>query len=177
MTNFKNGFFDRDAVLKSVAAAERKAQSKAGAYVRQSAKSSLRYRQKPSAPGSPPSVHRGSKIKGRMASLLKELIYFARDESTRSVVIGPEVIKQRFAFGHRQPSSGTVPGTLEEGGGITVVEVFVRGQWKRLDEAPRRKLGEFPRRTRIVKIDARPFMRPAMEANQGKIVDAHQSSM
>lgn len=76
----KRFFFDRLAVLGKVDAATRRVLSKFGAFVWRSAKSSIRKRKKPSAPGKPPSSHTG---------LLKKFIYFAFDPNRRSVVIGP----------------------------------------------------------------------------------------
>jgi hypothetical protein len=86
----KDFFFDRKAVTDAMDKASKKALSKAGAFIRQTAKSSMRKRKKASAPGSPPSVHVGT---------LKKLLYFAYDPAQRSVVIGP----QAFAKGEAGP--------------------------------------------------------------------------
>jgi hypothetical protein len=51
-----------------------------GAFVRQTARRSIRKRKKVSRPGQPPSSHTGA---------LKNLIQFAYDPRARSVVIGP----------------------------------------------------------------------------------------
>ncbi len=59
-----------------------------GAFVRQRARSSLKARKKPAAPGKPPSVHEGG---------LKRLTAFAVDPKTQSVVIGPIAYKSRRA--------------------------------------------------------------------------------
>jgi hypothetical protein len=80
----KEFFFDRQAVLSKVDAATRKVLSKFGAFVRRAAKSSIRSRKKPSAPGQPPSSHTG---------LLKRLIFFGYDPASRSVVIGPAPLR------------------------------------------------------------------------------------
>jgi len=50
------------------------------AFVRRSAKSSIRKRKRCSLPGQPPSSHKG---------LLRDFILFAWDEATRTIVIGP----------------------------------------------------------------------------------------
>ena len=76
----KTMFFDRKAVTAKVDRASRKVLSKFGAFVRTTAKSSIRKRKAVSKPGQPPSSHVG---------LLRKLIYFGYDESRRSVVIGP----------------------------------------------------------------------------------------
>jgi len=73
-------FFDSQAVLEKVDAATRKVLSRFGAFVRTTARHSIRKRKGVSAPGSPPSSHVGT---------LKRLIFFGYDLSARSVVIGP----------------------------------------------------------------------------------------
>jgi len=78
--NVKALFFDSQAVLEKVDAATRKVLSKFGAFVRTTARHSIRKRKGVSSPGSPPSSHVGT---------LKRLIFFGYDLSARSVVIGP----------------------------------------------------------------------------------------
>ena len=63
---FKQLFFDRQAVISKVDAATRRVLSKFGAFVRRSAKSSIRKLKKPAPPGHPPSSHTG---------LLKKFIF------------------------------------------------------------------------------------------------------
>jgi hypothetical protein len=76
----KGLFFDRKAVLDKTTAAERRVLSKFGAFVRTSARSSMRKRKRPSAPGQPPSAHVG---------LIKRFLFFVYDPDRKSVVIGP----------------------------------------------------------------------------------------
>ncbi len=76
----KKMFFDRKAVVGAVDRATRKVLSKFGAFVRTTARHSIRKRKAISAPGQPPSSHVG---------LLRNLIYFGYDASRQSVVIGP----------------------------------------------------------------------------------------
>jgi len=80
----KSMFFDRAKVKGAVDRAARKVLSKFGAFVRQTAKGSIRKRQKPSQPGTPPSSHTG---------LLKRLIFFGFDPAKKSVVIGPAPLR------------------------------------------------------------------------------------
>ena len=80
----KSMFFDTAKVKKAVSSGTRKVLSKFGAFVRRTARSSIRSRKKSSAPGSPPSSHTG---------LLKRLIFFGYDPSRRSVVIGPAPLR------------------------------------------------------------------------------------
>jgi hypothetical protein len=95
---------------------------KVGAYVRRRSKSSLKYKDRSAPPGVPPFVHKSSsftkKRKARRsgrttrqpASPLRELIYFATDMNSRSVVIGPKL----------GGSKSGAPRRLEEGGTGTV---------------------------------------------------------
>jgi hypothetical protein len=73
-------FFDTKAVTIAVDRATRKVLSKFGAFVRTTARHSIRKRKAVSQPGSPPSSHVG---------LLRKLIYFGYDHGRKSVVIGP----------------------------------------------------------------------------------------
>lgn len=83
--------------------ATRSALSKAGAFVRRTARSSMKSRQGKkagsySAPGTPPNVHAGQ---------LKDLLFFGFDPGNRSVVIGP------VPFG-----KGEAPNLEEFGGSV-----------------------------------------------------------
>jgi len=77
-------FFDRAKIKGAADRATRKVLSKFGAFVRQTAKGSIRKRKKASQPGTPPSSHTG---------LLKRLIFFGFDPVKRSVVIGPAPLR------------------------------------------------------------------------------------
>ena len=82
MISFKPGvlMFNTKAIRNHVDRATRKVLSKFGAFVRQTAKRSIRKRKSASPPGSPPSSHIG---------LLKRFIWFGYEPNKRSVVIGP----------------------------------------------------------------------------------------
>jgi hypothetical protein len=105
----KKLFFDRKRVVDAVSRAERQKLSKAGAFVRRSARSSIRKRKKISAPGKPPTSHTG---------LLKRNIFFAYEPNRSSVVIGPVKLNK--------PSGA--PQLLEMGG---TVRIRVAGRNKR----------------------------------------------
>ena len=96
-------FFDRQAVISRADAATRKVLSKFGAFVRRTAKGSIRDRREPAPPGSPPSSHTG---------LLKKFIFFGFDPGRQSVVIGPARLNQR--------GRGDAPPLLEYGGQTTL---------------------------------------------------------
>ena len=100
----KQLFFDREAVTSRVDPATRKVLSKFGAFVRRTAKGSIRRRRKAAPPGSPPSSHTG---------LLKKFIFFGYDPEQRSVVIGPTRLDRR--------GQGEAPSLLEYGGQTTLV--------------------------------------------------------
>lgn len=94
-------FFDKKAVTDRLDPAVRRALSKLGAFVRTRAKSSVRYGKGAARPGAPPVAHRSAgytrtsrsrktgQTKQQPASPLRELIYFAYDPASRSVVVGP----------------------------------------------------------------------------------------
>jgi len=92
----KSLFFDKQTVLRAVDKAKRAVLSKAGAFIRTTAKHSIRKRKGPAPPGHPPHSHEGS---------LRRLIYFGYDPASDSVVVGPVGFKR-----------STVPNVLEFGG-------------------------------------------------------------
>lgn len=73
-------FFDKPKVTRAVSDGCRAALSKAGAFIRQKAKTSIRKRKKPSSPGKPPSSHAGS---------LRNNILFGYEPQNKTVVVGP----------------------------------------------------------------------------------------
>jgi len=91
LASYKQFFFDRKAVMSAVDRGARQVLSKFGAFVRRTAKSSIRRRKAVSNPGQPPSSHTG---------LLKKLIYFGYDPDHKNVVIGPEPLNGRSDGAH-----------------------------------------------------------------------------
>ncbi|MBP7746998.1 MAG: hypothetical protein KA383_12785 [Phycisphaerae bacterium] len=89
-------FFDKQTVLRAVDKAKRAVLSKAGAFIRTTAKHSIRTKKGSAPPGKPPHSHEGS---------LRRLIYFGYDPASNSVVVGPVGFKR-----------GTAPNVLEFGG-------------------------------------------------------------
>lgn len=100
----QGSFFDSDKVKRQLDRKTQRALSRFGAFVWRRTKSSLKYRQGASAPGSPPSVHKSGqftrlkKSKGKevrqASSPFRELRYFAWDSRTRSVVVGPVIFRR-----------------------------------------------------------------------------------
>lgn len=141
--SIKSNFFDRAKVQRAVDKGRRKALSKAGAFVRQRAKTSIRKRKKISSPGSPPSSHVG---------LLRKFMWFAYDKPNDSVVVGPVRLNGT--------KDNDAPHTLEFGGSKTlrkpaVVRLGMRSSGKRT-------LLRLAAGTRM-KYEPRPYMRPALE--------------
>jgi hypothetical protein len=118
---FKQMFFTSKAVLSATDRATRRVLSKFGAYVRRTAKSSIRKRKAISRPGKPPSSHTG---------LLKRFILFGYDPAKRSVVIGPLRLTR--------DGRGDAPQALEEGGTSRTVR---RGRKKRVKIKARPYMG------------------------------------
>lgn len=101
----QSSFFDRKKVVDEVERANKKNLSKAGAFVRRRARSSIRKRKRVSDPGKPPSSHQGD---------YRKHIYFGYEPRTQSVVAGP------IRFG-----SGNVPEAVE-GGGTSIKVISAR---------------------------------------------------
>jgi hypothetical protein len=95
-------FFDRSKIKSKVDARTRKVLSKFGAFVRKTARQSIRKRKGSSKPGQPPFSHTGT---------LKKFLFFGYDSDRRSVVIGPVIVPGK---------SGKAPSTLEHGGRVSL---------------------------------------------------------
>lgn len=140
---FRVVFFDSKIVVDTVDANVRKAMSKAGAFIRRSAQSSIKYTNGIAQAGSPPHAHRSrgytkKKVKGGVttfqnASPLRELIFFGWDARTKSVVVGPTPFRGKTE----------APPLLEFG-------------------------GTFAKNGKAMKYAPHPFMGPALKANVSK---------
>jgi hypothetical protein len=101
---YKPLFFNTRKLRLLVDEAAIRSMSRFGAYVRTTARRSIRKRKKPSLPGKPPSSHTG---------LLKRFIWFGYDPARRSVAIGPAKLNL----------PGETPHVLEHGGrNVTTVK-------------------------------------------------------
>lgn len=120
----KHLFFDRPKVTRAVDRAQRRALSKAGAFIRQRARTSMRRRRGSAPPGQPPNAHEGS---------LRRLLLFGYDRASDSVVVGP--------VGFRR---GGAPSTLEFGGRATVTRRRTRRDGKRVIESKRVRIATRP---------------------------------
>jgi len=166
---FQGLFLDTQKVKSLLDAKERSWMNKAGGYVRQTAKRSIKYAadvspmlkamgkvapEQWSMPGHPPLAHRrsgfarwkrtpGGKPPSRQeSSPLREMIFYGYDPRSKSVVIGPAVFRRA-----RVP--GLAPRLLEKGGTATYQAAdgkIKTGHWS-----------------------PRPFMKPAMEKSLAAI--------
>ena len=167
---YKASFFNADGLKKAVDKGLYQAKSKFGAYVARRMQTSIRNRKKASKPGQTPTNQTG---------LLRDNIFFALDDRSGAVVIGPARTNQRNAFGTR---GQTIPNILEKGGLVGVFEHQLDGtwgdksfQWVRTDlryrirEGYRSAVGR-PTRIRWAYHAARPFVDRAglMELASGK---------
>jgi hypothetical protein len=105
-------FFDRRRVTDAVDKAARGVLSKAGAFIRTTARHSIRTRAGTSPPGRPPYSHAG---------LLKRFIFFGYDAGRKTVVVGPMRLNQKV---------GNAPEALEYGG-VSEAVVGLRHSRKR----------------------------------------------
>lgn len=131
-------FFDRQQVLTEAQARHKKTCARFGAFVRTVARRSMRRTKKVSAPGDPPSAHVG---------LIRDLLFFAWDAATESVVIGPVAANK-----------GTNAPALLELGGETTITIRA-GVGLDRDKVRRKR----------VTIAARPFMAPAEQKGIAKL--------
>ena len=167
----KGTFFSAEKVIAAVDKAVAKALSKYGAYVRQRAKSSLKYSKEASAPGQIPHVHKTLSrtktnkktgvTKIQPVSPLREFIFFGYDASSQTVVIGPTLFhaaKRKATGGH------TVPEIIEKGGSEQAEKViFLSG---------RRTV-----KTHSATYAPRPFMAPAAAAETPKFLASLKDSV
>lgn len=107
----KSLFFDREKVIRAVDKAKRAVLSKAGAFIRTVARTSIRKRKGSAPPGSPPHSHVG---------LLRNFILFGYERASDSVVVGPAKLNK--------PTEA--PRVLEHGG-VTTVTKFARGRLRK----------------------------------------------
>lgn len=151
-------WFDRRAVIRATVGAERGVLMRFGAFVRRKARGLIHRRKRVSQPGEPPSSH------SREPNL--RTILFAYQPAEHRVVVGSVFLNGRAGSTIR----GIVPKTMEHGGDITVIEHRTEtGKWRR-GALTRLKPGQATR-TRTIRIAARPYMQPALEAELDKFPD------
>ncbi len=112
LNQFKGNFFDSKKVISALDKAGRKALSRFGAFVRTSARSSIRRRKGTSKPGQPPLAHQGD---------IKKIL-FAYDSSSRGVVVGPVRYSGKKGFATK---------VLEHGGNTLIEKKDRKGKVRR----------------------------------------------
>lgn len=155
-------FFDSEAVTSQLSKADRSVNSKAGAYVMTAARRSMRKVNKngdPAKPNKPPNERLGHLKRGRYG------VQFGWDPSTRSVVIGPEVFP---GLKDRNPG-GTMPEALEKGGDLIVAEAMKKDGTYSVRAMVWANANGTRTRERIVRLEPRPFMVPAMRKTLPKL--------
>lgn len=98
-------FFDRAPVIQAMNRARRRSLARAGGWIRQTARRSMRrvkHGAPPSPPGTPPRARAGQ---------IRDLLFFGWDQATESVVAGPEEFNS-------SRSDYLVPELLEKGGTV-----------------------------------------------------------
>jgi len=159
----KSNFFDRKKVLDATTRAERKVLSRFGAFVRVRSRSSIK--KAPKADAATGVILKGRRKKGAQTvdavskpgsppyghanQLLKKFLYFAYDKDAHSVVIGPAKLNQAI---------GNAPEALEYGTESTIL------------------IGKRRRQVRA-RIEARPYMQPAFDAELPKAAGLWKDSI
>lgn len=116
---------------------------KAGGAIADAARGSIQISEQPSQPGQPP--HSAT---GKLPASI------GVEEFGEGVVVGPALLSADGQTRDAMP----LPGLLEAGGVEEVTEVFVRGRWIATD----RPTPGLKARTRTRRVEARPFMGPAL---------------
>jgi hypothetical protein len=158
----KNLFFDRKAVSDAVAKANKKTLGKAGALLRRHARQSMRRRNKPSPPGTPPSAH-GKSDKHPRGALLKERLFYQYDPATDSVIVGPQKLGRSDAPSNQEFGGPKVikvrPIIVKTGRKATPLQ---RDTFKRKIKDGSIVRIKQPMATKSISLPARPYMKPAL---------------
>lgn len=186
-------FFDRRRVIDAVGRANAAVLAKAGAFIRRSAKGKIRYAKGVSKPGNPPHAHQ-SKKHGKN-SPLRELIFFAYDNATGSLVVGPTPFQGPAIAPRVLELGGTAPARknplrrirkIGDGGEIRIDGPMSRSTKKnrfgaRITYVRLRTQAQANRANQLqellygvitigpVSIAARPYMGPSLEENLPKL--------
>lgn len=164
-SSMKEYFFDRQKVLEKIGKRNARILSRAGAFIRRRARTSLKRRKRSSPPGTPPSVHSTDPV-----ATLKN-IQFALGPNGYSVFIGPVKLNQ-FNTSWIDLRGTTVPAIHEFGDRVIISEERYIGSqiWFRRDNRyGGSQYKEYRKRRATYR--KRPFMGPALaaEAQAGTI--------
>ena len=187
-------FFDRQAVIDAVGRANAQVLGRAGAFIQRRAKSSIRKRKRVSLPGEPPSSHVGT---------LRNLIYFGFDTATQSMVVGPTpvgaigLVPPTLEYGgpavvHRNPRRrhrkvgdggeiriggyrGKTSKRTSDGEWVTYTRLTTAAQADRANQLNEELYG--PEFIGGGRIEARPYMGPALKAEMPNLPQLWASSV
>jgi hypothetical protein len=167
---FQAGFFDRVKVDNAIDKARVRVLSKFGAFVRQRAITSLRYRKRSSRAGEKPTAWRSGRFGGK--SPLRLFLYSAYDPRTETAVIGPAKLSK---VASRNALVLLERGGTARGDGRTVYVKRAAGRDAR---------GRFVTRgtdevtlSGTLNYRPRPFMGPALEAERPKLAPMWRNSI
>lgn len=166
LAQWKQFFFDRKGVQVAAERGKVRALSKFGAFVRRAAQTSMRYRKGISPPGQPPSAHKSNQLAAlkkmkrarHNGAMIRELLFFAYDRPSGSVVVGP--------VGFKAKGGKTVPELHEHGGEVPAAGrvMLVKNKPGRDERGKFVSAGErLVRLTGSLRYPKRPFMRPALD--------------
>lgn len=168
-------FFDRLKVENRLAAKERRAMSKVGAFVRTDARQSIKRRKSSSPPDSPPSAHSKDKV-----ATLKNIL-FGFDPSSHSVVVGPVLLRRstrKRAFylerSRRFVRKSDAKGIKELEGGVWVSDIKPDRSVTAMTEFGGSASAIVDDQATTFNYEPRPFMGPALERQRsnGKLIEA-----
>jgi hypothetical protein len=155
----KDMFFDRVKVERLISRDGAKFLNKVGAFIRITARRSMRSggkKRKPSQPGMPPRYHTKHDV-----ATLRNILY-GYDASRQSVIVGPVKLNKKQYLGGKL-SAGTIPALHEFGGTAGIRERKTPfGKWVPVG----RKNRGGATRVRTARYPARPFMAPALAKAQ-----------
>ncbi len=192
VSQLRESYFAPGIVLDRMDRAHAQVSRKFGAFVRQRAKTSMRYTLKSAAPGTPAAAHKSQMrtktnrktgvSKPQLVSPEREGIFFYYDPQTRTVIIGPTLWVHSRKTGN--PTSGTIPETLEFGGSITILEVLREARnSKKFGHLPQRwkqareRISGRPSRMRTINVSAHPTMNLAFMAELPQLIGYYRNSM
>lgn len=182
LVQIKQLFFDKTAVEKAAGRAKKTALARFGGYVRRVAQTSMRYRKSASKPGEPPSAHKSGRLAalkklGRAknnGALLREMLYFAFDPKTQSVVVGPLGFKTR---GTPVPALHEFGGTRQGEKGESFPVKNPAGRDPKTGRFYSRGVHWVPVAGKKLVYPARPYMRPALDKSIPKFAEKFRGTV
>lgn len=158
--DFKLIFLDDPRFLRAVEKAKRKNLERQGKNVRTIMRRDMRRRKGPAPPGSPPNAHSGE---------IRDKTFYFWDQAEESVVVGPiwfagsratDILNRGGSYTLKRARTITKPGP-----------VGARGGRKTAGGKIRLKQGT------TIKVEARPFVQPAVEKSQAQYPDIWRDSI